>query len=89
MVMDLPSITARVREVVEKAAGIRDATALSDTDDLWDAGMDSLASVNLMVQLEDAFGVQFPDELLTREVFSSIASIAAALAETHASVELN
>lgn len=87
--MDLPSITARVREVVEKAAGISDAAALSDTDDLWDAGMDSLASVNLMVQLEDAFSVQFPDELLTREVFSSIASIAGALAETYGSVEAN
>jgi acyl carrier protein len=87
--MDQPSITVRVREVVVEAAGIGNAAELSDTDDLWDAGMDSLSSVNLMVQLEDAFGVQFPDELLTREVFSSIASIAEALAHTQASVELH
>jgi acyl carrier protein len=77
--MALPGIVARVRQVVIEAAGIHNAAELLDTQDLWDAGMDSLSSVNLMVQLEDAFGVQLPDELLTREVFSSIASIAEAL----------
>jgi acyl carrier protein len=34
-----------------------------------------------MLGLEDAFDVEFPDRMLTREVFSSIASIRAALDE--------
>jgi acyl carrier protein len=32
-----------------------------------------------MVALEDAFGVEFPDEMLTRDVFSTAGRIAEAL----------
>ena len=58
-----------------------DASALSDDTDLYEAGMTSHASVNLMLALEDAFDVEFPDRMLTRDVFASVASIRAALAE--------
>jgi len=43
--------------------------------------MTSHASVNVMLALEDAFDIEFPDAMLTREVFASIAAIAAAIAE--------
>ena len=43
-------------------------------------GMTSHASVNVMLALEDEFDVEFPDEMLKRSVFESIAAIAAALA---------
>ena len=39
--------------------------------------MTSHASVNVMLALEDAFDVEFPDEMLKRSVFESVASIAA------------
>ena len=52
---------------------------LSENADLYDAGMTSHASVNLMLALENEFDVEFPDELLTRSVFSSIESIKRAL----------
>lgn len=48
--------------------------------------MTSQASVNLMLGLEDAFDVEFPDRMLTRSVFESIASIRAALEELQAGV---
>jgi acyl carrier protein len=41
--------------------------------------MDSLASVAVMVAVEDTFDIIFPDELLTREVFESAVAIAAAV----------
>jgi acyl carrier protein len=56
-----------------------DATTLDDHADLYEAGMTSHASVNVMLALEDAFDVEFPDALLKRSVFESVASIAAAL----------
>ena len=37
--------------------------------------MTSHASVNVMLALEDAFDVEFPDEMLKRSVFESVASI--------------
>ncbi|NUV87818.1 acyl carrier protein [Streptomyces sp. KAI-26] len=52
---------------------------LSGDTDLWAAGMDSLSSVAVIVAVEEECDVEFPDELLTREVFSSAAAIAAAV----------
>lgn len=46
--------------------------------------MTSHASVNVMLALEDTFDVEFPDELLKRSVFASVASISAALAQLEA-----
>lgn len=48
---------------------------------LYEAGMTSHASVNVMLGLEDAFDIEFPDRMLTRNVFESIGSIAAAVSE--------
>lgn len=72
----------RVRSVIaEHAALASDPQALAATDDLYQAGMTSHASVNVMLALEDTFDIEFPDAMLTREVFASIAAIAAAIAD--------
>jgi acyl carrier protein len=57
-----------------------DVDSLSNDADLYQAGMTSHASVNLMLGLEDAFDVEFPDEMLRRSVFESISAISAAVA---------
>ena len=56
-----------------------DAAALTDDADLYQAGMTSHASVNVMLALEAQFDVEFPDSMLKRGVFSSIATIREAL----------
>jgi acyl carrier protein len=56
-----------------------DIAALGTDDDLYDAGLSSLASVNLMLALEERFDVEFPEHMLRRKTFSSIASICAAI----------
>jgi acyl carrier protein len=58
-----------------------DATTLADDADLYQAGMTSHASVNVMLALEGAFDVEFPDRMLRRGVFESIAAIRAAINE--------
>jgi acyl carrier protein len=58
---------------------------LDSSDDLYQAGMTSHASVNVMLALESAFDVEFADHMLKRSVFKSVASISDAIAElTHA-----
>ncbi len=52
---------------------------ISDSTDLYRAGMSSQGSVTLMIAVEGEFGVEFPDSMLSRDVFSNIQSIAAAL----------
>jgi acyl carrier protein len=52
---------------------------LSDTDDLHEAGLTSFASVELMMALEEAFEVEYPDKMMNRRNFSSVAAISAAI----------
>jgi len=73
---------SQIREIiartVELPGGIAD---LSDTSDLYEAGMTSFGSVQLMLALEEAFDIEFPERMLNRRLFSSIATIDAALDE--------
>ena len=66
----------RIRAVLDDHAKLRvPASTLAAADDLYAAGMTSHASVNVMLALEDAFEVEFPDALLTKSTFCSVASI--------------
>ncbi len=58
-----------------------DVTTLTDDSDLYQAGMTSHASVNVMLALEGRFDVEFPDRMLKRGVFGSVASIRTAIEE--------
>lgn len=55
--------------------------ALADDTNLYGAGMTSFASVNVLLALEGKLGIEFPDHMLRRSVFETIASIHAAAKE--------
>jgi acyl carrier protein len=77
----------KIRQAIRDHARLpADVAELADEDDLYQAGMTSHASVNVMLALEDAFDVEFPDRMLRRDVFESVAAIAAALRELLAEV---
>lgn len=73
-------INQTIRKVLE-VQGRLGAAALNfgDDDDLYRKGLTSHASVNVMLALEDAFDVEFPDTLLRRGTFGSILAIREAL----------
>ena len=52
---------------------------LTDDADLYMAGMTSHASVNVMLGLENQFDIEFPDHLLKRSSFESMAAIRGAI----------
>lgn len=58
-----------------------DVSVLRVDADLYQAGMTSHASVNVMLALEGEFDVEFPDHMLKRDVFGSISAIRAAIDE--------
>jgi acyl carrier protein len=71
---------ARIRAVLQRHGRLgKDASQLSENDDLYAAGMTSLASVNVMLALESEFGVEFPDQMLNRSMFITVGAIEAAL----------
>jgi acyl carrier protein len=71
-----------IRHIIQEHGRLPvDVEGLAPDADLYQAGMTSHASVNVMLALEDHFDIEFPDRMLTRAVFESIASIEAALRE--------
>lgn len=72
---------ARLREILASQGRlVQPASTLSIDDDLFSKGLDSLAIVNVMLAMEDAFGVELPDSMLNRRTFGSLAALDAAIA---------
>jgi acyl carrier protein len=85
-----PETVLEGREAVKFEKEIRDALIkygslpvgaadLGLDDDLYQAGLTSHASVNVMLALEDTYHVEFPDTLLKKETFQSISALNSAL----------
>jgi acyl carrier protein len=79
---------AEIRAVLRDHGRLaQDVAALTRDADLYQAGMTSHASVNVMLALEGKFDVEFPDRMLKRSVFASIDAIRSALTELGAAAE--
>ena len=69
-----------IRELLTTHAGLQvPAADLGADADLYGAGMTSFATVQLMLALEEAFDVEFPEDRLNAKTFTTIASIRSAL----------
>lgn len=76
------SLTDDIRQILKDHGRLSaDTATLPEGADLYQAGLTSHASVNVMLALEGKFDVEFPDRMLKRGVFGSIASIREAIEE--------
>lgn len=74
-------IDERVRRIVGDHGKLSiEASRLSADTDLYELGLTSFATVQLMMALEEEFGVDIPDRLLNRKTFQSIGAMTRALA---------
>lgn len=81
-------MNVKIRELLGKLGNLPvPVETLADDADLYTAGLSSFASVQLMLGIEDAFEIEFPDHLLNRKSFQSIAAIEATVAQIVASSE--
>ena len=72
----------QIRNILKEHGRLnKDALTLEPAADLYQAGMTSHASVNVMLALEGEFDVEFPDHMLKRSSFESVAAIHAAIDE--------
>ena len=70
--MSARDLDVRIRDVLQSVAGCGlDARSLSDGDNLYDAGLKSLATLQFLLALEDEFGVEFPESMLHQDAFSA------------------
>lgn len=72
----------QIREILRAHGRLSvDVTRLKHDSDLYDAGLTSLNTVNLLLAIEDHFDVEFPDHLLSRSTFQSIDALAEAVSD--------
>lgn len=65
-----------IRDILSKVAQLPQPVAdIQDDADLYALGLSSFASVQLMLGIEDAFDLEFPDHHLNRKSFASIQAI--------------
>ncbi len=76
------SIDSQIIQIIADHAKLAiDVKDLGIDDNLYSSGMTSLSSVNVMLALEDAFDLEFPDRMLNVQVFSCVGSIREAILE--------
>ena len=72
----MDQVEMAVREVLGNRAKLSAAAAsLAPEEDLFDRGLTSLMTVDVMLALEERFDVEFPDAALNRATFRSVASL--------------
>jgi acyl carrier protein len=66
----------RIRDILAAHGSMEvDPRKVDDQADLYELGLTSLASVNVMLALEDAFDVEFPEEMVKKSTFASVRNI--------------
>jgi acyl carrier protein len=66
----------RIRDVLAAHGRMAvDPREVDDQADLYNLGLTSHASVDVMLALEEAFDIEFPDEVLKKSTFESVSNI--------------
>lgn len=66
----------KIRAILSARGGMADTIeAISREGNLYEAGLTSLATVQVMLSIEEEFDIEFPDAMLNRKTFASIAEI--------------
>ncbi|TSE00395.1 acyl carrier protein [Skermania sp. ID1734] len=76
-IVDLHAVEACLDSCAQLSAP---AATIDRTADLYDLGLSSHASVNVMMAIEEALDLHFPDSLLRKSTFASIEAILDAIA---------
>jgi acyl carrier protein len=71
-------ITRKLEEVLRPRLRFLEPGAPLPADEpLGSLGLDSMAAINLLLDLETAFGIQIPDDLLSADTFETFSSLEA------------
>ncbi|MFA3905740.1 acyl carrier protein [Fusobacterium nucleatum] len=72
--MNKQEIIQKVTEIIQKESELE--VVIKINDDLANLGINSLNFIRMIVRLEEAFNIEFPDEALEYDKFNTILEIA-------------
>jgi acyl carrier protein len=76
------SVLAAIRDILARHGRLPiDASTLAPGSNLYAVGLTSLATVGVMLALEEHFNIEFPEAMLSRKTFESIEALAEAVEE--------
>lgn len=82
LVLESQAMIEKIRNTLHQYAHLnRDVSTIPEDADLYACGLTSHATVNLMLGLEDTFQVEFPERMLRRRTFETIANIQESIVE--------
>ncbi len=70
-----PRVDEQYEAILRQHMKVKPEFVFQDDTVLGDVGLDSLTAVDVMLSLEDTFGIAFPDSMLTYDVFRHFASL--------------
>lgn len=71
------AIEEQIRDILRSQGKMTVASsAIGPADDLYALGLSSLATVNVMLEIEARFDVAFPDDALNRATFQTLGALA-------------
>jgi acyl carrier protein len=80
MTVSQPSVMDTIRRIIEQQLNFAvHGYEFGPDDDLWDMGMTSLTCLGLMLNIEDTFDIELPEESLKESTFRSVNTITAAI----------
>jgi acyl carrier protein len=74
-------LTSNIRGLIAENSELELNDDISNDDDLFAAGMQSLDCVRILVAVEDEFEIEIPNDRIDRSIFSSVANLTAVVAE--------
>lgn len=70
--MTAADLTPKLQEILRpRLRFLKEGDAVPMDDDLGRLGLDSMASIDLLMDIESELGVQIPDEMMTVDTFST------------------
>jgi acyl carrier protein len=80
-------VKSAIRQIIKETAHFEvSMDSMSDDDDLYEAGLSSLNTIQLMLAIERHFDIEIPDHMLNRSLFQSVNSLSDAITSLQSSV---
>jgi acyl carrier protein len=70
--VDIPQ---EFQRIVRSGLPFADSVEFSAEDGLAELGLDSMSVIQLLADLEDFYGLEFPDDALHEETFATVGSL--------------